>query len=97
MPGVVHADQDAEHGGIQIQGVALPAGVEVDDPVAADAPVVDVQLLVEVVGQQTGRDQPGIAAAESAVGLVGFTAAAAVGYGIPLEYDDFFRHFSTLS
>lgn len=44
VPGVVDADKNAEHVGLNIKRIDLPALLEIGDAVAANATVVDRQL-----------------------------------------------------
>lgn len=91
VPHVVHADEDGEDGGLEIESVLLPAGLELGDFVAANAAVEDLEVEAGVGAEEIAADEEGIAASEGAlvVGLVGFLAAAAgVGDGVALEEDD---------
>jgi len=44
VPHVVDSNEDAEDGGLEVEGVLLPAGLELGDFVAADAAVVDLEI-----------------------------------------------------
>ena len=91
VPGIVDADEDADDIRGEVDAVAFPTGVEVDDPVAADAAVENAEAGGGVIGEKVAGDAAGVAVAEGAV-VVGLilrgAIAAAVGDGISLEQDD---------
>jgi hypothetical protein len=91
VPHVVDADEDGEDGGLEVEGVFLPAGLELGDFVSADAAVEDLEVEAGVGPEEIAADKEGVAASEGSlvVGLVCFLAAAAgVGDGVALEEDD---------
>ena len=92
MPGVVDADEDAQAVGRKVDGVALPPGVEIDDTVAADAPVEHLQWAAGIFGEQIPGD---FARVTGSKGLVmigdGFLTAipSAIGDRVALEKKGF--------
>ena len=83
VPDVVDADQDAQVIGREVYKVAPDAGVDVHDPVAADAPVQKAELPRIFIPQIT-RHHGGIAV--SAV-IVVVSASVGVRNGIALKYE----------
>lgn len=89
VPRVVDADEDRDEVGRVVEAVRAPARVEVDDAVAADAEVEELESGVGAVAGESRLDQAGIARAHQALFVAAATAAraAAVGDGIALEED----------
>ena len=87
VPEVVDADENAQHVGLEVEAIGLPAFGELIDLVAADAAVEDLQLIVRVIDQQLRGGEPGVAAAECGlrVGQRVVLLAAGVGDRIALE------------
>ena len=88
MPAVIDADEYGQDVRGEVDGVDAPAGVEVDDAVAADGAVEELDVVaVRVVAEDAGLEESGVAGSD-ALGLVAAAAggaAAAVGDGIALE------------
>jgi hypothetical protein len=93
VPHVVDADEDGEDGGLEVEGVFLPAGLELGDFVSADAAVEDLEVEAGVGPEEIAADKEGVAASEGSlvmespwkrmtspflrVGFVGFSWAEA--------------------
>ena len=90
MPGVVHPNEDAEHIGLEIEDVALNAGIEIDHAVAADASVENMETIYGSGAQEFGSGHHGVSLAETwkvIGGCARIAVAAAIGDGIALEED----------
>ena len=68
VPEVVHADQNAQQVGFQVEAIRLPALGQLKHLVAADTAIEDLQRVVGPGHQQFRRRQPRVAVAQS--GLV---------------------------
>ena len=88
MPDVVDSDEDAEDGGVEIEGVLLPAFLEVGDFVAADTAIVNAEAEVRVAAENAAAGEKGVSATEGGL-VIGMSlvlfVASGVGDGITLE------------
>ena len=90
MPEIIDADEDAEHGGFEIETIRLPAFGKLIDFVAADAPVVTLEGFSRIAIEHFGRREKRIAGAESG-GAVGVDVASLpvhIRDAVALEEDD---------
>ena len=83
---VVHADEDAQHVGLQIERVLLPALLQIEHRVAADAAIDEVELRVRKRRAVPGGDDEDIAVPQDVV-RVRTAPAIAVGDRVALEQD----------
>ena len=81
---VVHADEDAQHVGLQIERVLLPALFQIEHGVAADAAIDEVELRLGKRRTVFGGDDEHVAVAEDVV-RVGVAPAIPVRDRIALE------------
>ena len=89
MPGIVDPDQNTDQIRLQIQSINLPAGIQIDDTVAADAAIVKSPIHIRSVTKQTGSNHPCIAGTESVIVITCAAAgcSTAIGDGITLKKD----------
>ena len=83
---VVDADEDAEHVGLQFERVLLPALLQVEHRIAADATIDEVELQLGKRRPVLGRDDEHVPVPEDMV-RVGAAPAIAVRDRIALEQD----------
>ena len=86
LDSTVHADEDAQHVGLQIEGVLLPALLQVEYGAAADAAVDEVELEFGEGRAVLGGEKKYIAVPEDVV-RVGPAAPCHVGDRVALEQD----------
>ena len=66
MPRVVDADEDADRVGAQIEAVLFPPGVEIDDAIAADRAVDELDVVaLRVVAEDARFQQPRITGSDA--------------------------------
>ena len=90
MPYVVHADEDAEHVGLEFEAVLIPSGGKLMNFVSGDSPVMQAELEAGIGDQQLGASHPGVAFSKGFlfVWLGILLVASGVRDGIPLKEHD---------
>ncbi len=83
---VVHADEDAQHVGLQVERVLLPTLLQVEHGVAADAAIEEVELQLGERRPVLGGDDEDITVPQDVV-RVGTAPAVAVRDRVALEQD----------
>src|SRR5690606_30615529 len=79
VPDVVHADEDAQKVGRDVDRVLLPALVEIGDLVPRDAAVVDLERILGTRRKEIGSDEERVATTHRARGVRALVAAIATG------------------
>ena len=98
MPGIVHADEDAEQIRFEMDDVALDAGVEVHDAIAADTSVENTEPVRWPCAQELGGGYHDVSVTKAAKIVrrgSGLAIAPAIGDGVALKEDGLvvFNHF----
>lgn len=86
MPDVIHADQNADDRGLEVQRVLLPALRQLRTLLPETPRLKNTRSRSGYVAPVARRDQQRVARAEGLMGIP-VAGATAVGDGIPLEQD----------
>ena len=86
MPGIVDADEDAQHIGIEVEAIFFPSGVKIHHAVAGNTPVDDIVSIAQVITEDPGCHESGISGAVTGIGFgKRFAVASGVGNRVTLK------------
>ena len=94
MPCIIHSDKDAQNIGSDIDRIAFPAGIEINNAITGNTFIDECTFGTPVFIHYPGGDQRGISRTESLRDILGVISdSSAIGNGVTLKKNSFDHDF----